>query len=249
MSAPADAAASLGAAVLHRNMIVAGGLSFAVGALAFVVVFSYLAANFDYPGILDGGPAEVLPRLSAGGSIMRMIWAIYAFLPLFLVPGAVGAYFAFPSSRGRMTLALVIASIGAFAMCLGLMRWPSIHWVLASSYAESGSEAQSSLGAVFLGLNLYLGNYIGEFLGETCLASFFLLAGLSVLNEARFPKWSGRCGITFGFLFFVGAFRNVVPAVQSVSDLNNALLPLWMLLFGLSLIWYSRPGSKMTPDL
>lgn len=147
----------------HRKMIVAGGLSFAVGALAFVVVFSYLAANFDYPRILDGSPAEVLPRLSAGGSIMRAVWAVYAFLPLFLVPGAVGAYFAFPSSRGRMTLALVIASIGAFAMCLGLMRWPSIHWALAS--------------------------------------------------------------------------------LQSVSDLNNALLPLWMLLFGVSLIWYSRPAT------
>jgi hypothetical protein len=224
----------------HRKMIVAGGLSFVVGALAFVLVFSYLAAKFDYPHILDGSPAEVLPRLSAGGSTMRAVWAIYAFLPLLLLPGAVGAYLACPSNRGPMTLGLVVASIGALAMCLGLMRWPSIHWALAGTYAQSGAEAKSSLGAVFTGLNLYLGNYIGEFLGEACLATFFLLAGFSMLEEARFPKWLAWSGVVFALLFFVGAFRNAVPAVQSVADLNNALLPLWMLTLGASLIWYSR---------
>ena len=224
----------------HRKMIVAGGLSFVVGALAFVLVFSYLAAKFDYPHILDGSPAEVLPRLSAGGSTMRAVWAIYAFLPLLLLPGAVGAYLACPSNRGPMTLGLVVASIGALAMCLGLMRWPSIHWALAGTYAQSGAEAKSSLGAVFTGLNLYLGNYIGEFLGEACLAMFFLLAGFSMLEEARFPKWLAWSGVVFALLFFVGAFRNAVPAVQSVADLNNALLPLWMLTLGASLIWYSR---------
>jgi hypothetical protein len=224
----------------HRKMIVAGGLSFVVGALAFVLVFSYLAAKFDYPNILDGSAAEVLPRLTAGGSTMRAVWAIYAFLPLLLLPGAVGARLACPSSRGRMTLALVVASIGALAMCLGLMRWPSIHWALASTYAQSSAEAKGSLGAVFTGLNLYLGNYIGEFLGEACLAAFFLLAGMSMLDEARFPRWLAWCGVVFALLFFVGAFRNVVAAVQTVADLNNALLPLWMLVLGVSLIWYSR---------
>ena len=224
----------------HRPMIIAGGLSFVVGALAFVSVFTYLAANFDYPGILDSNAAEFLPRLRTGGSTMRAIWALYALLPLLLVPGAVGAYFACPSSRGRMTLALFAASLGALAMCLGLMRWPSIHWALADAYAQSGADAKSSLAAVFLGLNLYLGNYIGEFLGEVCLASFFLLSGLSLLTEARFPKWLGWCGVAFASLFVVGAFRNAIPAVQHIAMVNNTLLPLWMVLLGVSLMWYSR---------
>jgi hypothetical protein len=224
----------------HRPMIVAGGLSFILGALAFVAVFSYLAANFDYPGILDGSAAEVLPRLRAGGSVMRATWALYALLPLLLVPGAVGTYVACPSSRGRMTLGLVAASLGALSMCLGLMRWPSIHWALAEAYAQSGAEAKSSLSAVFLGLNLYLGNYIGEFLGELCLALFFFLSGLSLVNEPRFPKWLGWGGVTFAVLFLVGAFRNVTPAVQQVADINNALLPLYMVVLGVSLVWYTR---------
>ena len=230
----------------HRKMIAAGGLSFVVAALAFVLVFGYLAAKFDYPDILSGSAADVLPRLAAGGSDMRAVWALYAFLPLLLLPGAVGAYLACPSSRGRMTLALVASSIGALAMCLGLMRWPSIHWALAGAYAQSGAEARGSLAAVFTGLNLYLGNYIGEFLGEACLASFFLLAGVSMLAEARFPKWLGWGGVAFALLFFVGAFRNAVPALQPVADLNNALLPLWMLIFGASLVWHSRAHQDLS---
>ena len=172
----------------HHKMIVAGGLSFVVGALAFVLVFSYLAANFDYPSILDGSAAEVLPRLRAGGSIMRAVWAFYAFLPLLLIPGAVGTYFACPSSRGRMTLALVIATLGALAMCLGLMRWPSIHWALAEAYAHLGVEAKSSLAAVVVGLNLYLGNYIGEFLGRNMPCVIFPSRWLVTAQRSAVPK-------------------------------------------------------------
>jgi len=221
-------------------MIVAGGLSLVVGALAFVFVFAYLAANFDYPGILNGSAAEVLPRLRSGGSMMRAVWALYAFLPLFLLPGAVGAYFACPSSRSRMTLALVVAALGALAMCLGLMRWPSVHWALAEIYSQAGPETQNSLEAVFNGLNLYLGNYIGEFFGEIALAAFFLLVGFSMLDEQCFPKWLGWCGIVFALLFLVGAFRNVTSAVQRVADADNVLLPLWMIILGIAFVRHSR---------
>jgi hypothetical protein len=228
----------------NRRTVIAGGVSFVVAALAFVLVFSYLAANFDYPDILDGRASEVLPRLQAGGAGMRAVWAIYAFLPLLLVPGAVGTFFACPSSRGRMTLALVLASLAAFSMCLGLMRWPSIHWALAEAYSDGAAETKSSIGAVFNGLNSYLGNYIGEFLGETALGFFFLLAGASLLKEARFPKWLGWSLVVFALLFTVGAFRNVMSSVQPVADVNNALLPLAMIALGVSLVWYSRDPAS-----
>lgn len=223
----------------NRGTVVAGGVCFVVGALAFVLVFSYLAANFNYPDILDGSASEVLPRLHGGGTGMRTVWAIYAFLPLLLVPGAVGTFFACPSSRGRMTLALVLGSVAAFSMCLGLMRWPSIHWALAEGYSGGAAETRSSIEAIFNGLNLYLGNYIGEFLGETALAAFFLLAGVSLLKEARFPKWLGWSIAVFALLFSVGALRNVASSVQFVADVNNALLPLAMIALGVSLVWYA----------
>lgn len=98
---------------------------------------------------------------------------------------------------------------------------------------------------IFNGMNLYIGNYIGEFLGETTLAAFFLLSGSSMLAEARFPKWLGWSGVVFSFLFLVGAFRNVTTAVQVVADVNNGLLPLWMVVMGTGLIWFSRRPGQM----
>jgi hypothetical protein len=96
---------------------------------------------------------------------------------------------------------------------------------------------------VFVGLNLYLGNYIGEFLGEVCLASFFFLTGLSYVKESRFPNWLGWCGVVFAALFAIGAFRNVSSAVQPIADINNGLLPLWMVVLGVSLVWCSREST------
>ena len=227
----------------HRKFVAFGGACFIAGALAFVLVFSYLAAYFDYPAILEGSAEEVLPRLLEGGAGMRAVWAIYAFLPLLIVPAAVGTFFACPSSPGRMLLALVLGCLAAFGMCLGLMRWPSVHWALAQAYAGASADTREGLEAVFNGLNLYLGNYIGEFFGETALAGFFLLAGLSLLDEARFPKWLGWTGIVFALLFVLGAFRNVAPSVQTVADINNGLLPLWMIVLGGALIGYSRANA------
>lgn len=214
------------------NTITLGGLCFVVGALAFVAVFSWLAAKFNYPDVLDGDAATVLPRLRNGGALMRAVWAIYAFLPLLLVPGAIAAFFAIRRHPGEMTLAVILASIGALSMCLGLMRWPSIHWELAAAYERAGDEARLSIGATFRGLNLYLGNYIGEFLGEICLGAFFFLSGHGLLNDARFPVWSSWSGMAFGVLFIVGACRNVTSKVQWVANFNNLLLPIWMFIFG-----------------
>ncbi len=218
-------------------MIFVGGICFIVGALAFVAVFSYLAAKFNYPKVLDGEAEEVLPRLRGGGGAMRAVWAIYALLPLLLVPAAVGASLALPESPGRMTLALVLACLGTLAMCLGLMRWPSIHWELAGAYEKAGADARVSIGAMFKGLNLYLGNYIGEFLGEICLGGFFAITGAAMLDSSMWPSWLGIGGLVFGVLFIIGAFRNVTAKVQWLADINNLLLPLWMIILGGSLIW------------
>lgn len=223
-----------------RGIVVAGGLGLIVGALAFVGVFGYLAAHFDYPAVLDGSAADVLPRLRAGGAQMRAVWAVYALLPLLLIVGAVGVLAALPARRDALVLGTALATVGALAMCLGLMRWPSIHWVLAAAYESAGAEARQAIAAIFTGLNLYLGNYIGEFLGEACLGMFFLLSAAALRSEPRCPAWLAPAGAAFAVLFLVGAFRNVAPQLQPVADINNYLLPIWMIVLGASMIRLAR---------
>lgn len=220
-----------------RNVIRFGGFCLAAGAVAFLGVFAYLASRFNYPDVLDGPAATVLPNLLATGQEGRLVWALYALLPLIWLPAGVAAYEALaPVRRGPMRLALLFAVVASLAMMLGLMRWPSVHWQLALAFENAGPPQQKTLAAVFDGLNSYLGNYIGEFLGELSFNMFFLLTSLVWLQTARGHKAIGWAGVGTAVLGLLGMFRNVTDAVAPIADLNNYLLPAFMIALGVGLM-------------
>ena len=85
-------------------------------------VFAFLAARFNYPEVLDGSAAEVLPKLLATGPTGRAVWAIYGFLPLIWIPAGVGAFHALRRVReGSMRVAMLFALVSALTMMLGLL--------------------------------------------------------------------------------------------------------------------------------
>jgi hypothetical protein len=229
--------------VRNAPVVRAGGVALVGGAVAFLAVFTYLAAQFDYPDILDGAAGDVLPRLLEIGWMGRAVWALYALLPLIWIPAGVGAFHALRTVRGgSMRVAMLLATVGAVSMMLGLMRWPSIHWELAQAYAVAGPDARDALAAVFSGLNVFLGNYVGEFLGEFTVSLFFLLSALAVLQPGSgFPRWVGFLGVATAVAGLIGMFRNVTDVVSPVAEVNNYLLPLWMIVFGVGLIWSVSP--------
>jgi hypothetical protein len=225
----------------HGPSVLLGGLALILGALAFLAVFGYLAARFDYPQVLDGPADQVLPALLATGPSGRLAWAVYALLPLIWLPAGVGAFDALRArSGGAMRLAVLFASLAAISMMLGLMRWPSIHWELALAYGRAAPPERATIAAMFTGLNRYLGNYVGEFLGELSFSSFFLLSAAAMLRTPTFPRWLGWWGVATAVLGFIGMFRNVTAAVSTVAEVNNYLLPLWMIGFGVALLRYGR---------
>lgn len=214
-----------------------GGWSLIAAAAGFVAVFSYLAARFNYPAVLDGSAAVVLPRLLALGEAGRAVWAVYALLPLLLVPAAIGARAALGDTAPNvMRAALVSATVAAVSMLLGLARWPSVHWELARVYATTGPDARAAIDAVFLGLNVYLGNYIGEFVGELALNAFFMLVGFAWLRSTETRRWLGVGGIVVGAIGWASAFRNVTSVVDPVAEVSNYLLPAWLIVLGVALI-------------
>lgn len=221
-----------------------GGVSLIVAAIAFMGVFSYLAAIFNYPEVLDGTASEVLPALLATGAAGRAIWAIYALLPLFWIPAAVGAFQALRSkSEGAMHAAVSFAVVSSITMVLGLIRWPSFHWELARAWAADPS-LHPILQTIFDSTNSYLGNFIGEFLGELCFSVFFLLSAFSMLKEGSgFARWTGYLGAITGAAGLIGMFRNVTETVAVVAELNNYLLPVWMIVFGVSLLRHRKALS------
>jgi Domain of unknown function (DUF4386) len=214
-----------------------GGIALIGGALAFMAVFAFLASRFNYPEVLDGQASEVLPALLATGSAGRAVWAIYGFLPLIWVPAGVGAYYALRRTHpGAMLVALAFAVMSALSMMLGLLRWPTIHWRMAELYATASASERAILAAIFDGLNSYLGNYVGEFLGELSFSAFFVLSAWALLRSRSVPRWLASAGLLTGALGWIGMFRNLTAAVAPVAALNNYLLPLWMIAFGIILI-------------
>ena len=100
-----------------RTTIRAGGVALIGGALAFMAVFAFLAARFNYPAVLDGNADQVLPSLLSTGAAGRAVWAIYGFLPLIWIPAAVGAFEALRDVReGSMRVALMFAVVSALCM-------------------------------------------------------------------------------------------------------------------------------------
>jgi len=227
-----------------------GGVSLIVAAAAFLAVFSYLAARFHYPEVLDGRAADVLPALLNTGDAGRAVWAIYALLPLFWLPAAVGAFQALRAkNEGAMRLSVLFAAMSSLAMILGLMRWPSFQWELARAWLAEPS-VRPVLDPVFNAINLYLGNYIGEFLGELCFSMFFLLCALTMFKPASgFSRWVSWLGLATAVAGLVGMFRNVTHAVALVAEVNNYLLPVWMIVFGISLLRYrtEEAAGVITP--
>jgi len=221
----------------QAGIIRAGGLSLIVAAVAFMAVFAYLAARFNYPEVLDGRAADVLPALLATGETGRAVWALYALLPLFWIPAAAGAFHALRAkSEGAMRAAMAFAVVSSLAMILGLMRWPSFHWELARAWVADPA-VRPALETVFNATNLYLGNYIGEFLGELSVSLFFLLSATTMLKrDSGFPRWMAWLGIVTAVAGLIGMFRNVTGAVAPVAEVNNYLLPLWMIVFGVGLL-------------
>lgn len=215
-----------------------GGIFLIVGAVAFMGVFAFLAARFNYPEVLDGRAAEVLPKLLSTGSTGRAVWAIYGFLPLIWIPAGVGAFHALRRVReGSMRIAMLFALVSALTMMLGLLRWPSIHWALAQAYVTGADADRTAIAATFAGLNSFLGNYVGEFLGELSFSIFFLLSGLAMLARgSAFPRWIGYLGVFTAVAGLIGMFRNVTGVVDPIAAVNNYLLPLWMIIFGVALV-------------
>ena len=91
--------------------VTVGGWSLIIAAVLFMVVFGYLARAFNYPAVLDGQAAEVLPRLLALSATGRSVWALYGMVPLLLIPASLGAWSALaPRAPALMRTAVVFAT-------------------------------------------------------------------------------------------------------------------------------------------
>ena len=171
-------------------------------------------------------------------------------LPLLLIPAGIAASAALGTTAPNAARAALIgAVVSAVSMILGLARWPSVHWELARAYASAGTEARQAIDAVFLGLNVYLGNFMGEFVGEFALNLFFFCVGAAALRSVQVGRWFAYGGMVVAVIGWIAALRNATSLVNPIAEINNYLLPIWMIVLGVTLIRWRTPAADAKPLL
>jgi hypothetical protein len=226
--------------------VLLGGVSLLTATGLFAAVFSYLAAVFDYPAVLDRPAAEVLPALLALGTMGRAVWLVYGLIPFLLIPAARGVEEAVRVTEPRLgRVAVWLAVISAAAMMTGLLRWPTLQWGLAQQWMSATPVSRELLASRFATANFYLGNVIGEFAGELFLNGFFLTSSLALAGSRR--SWLVFAGIIASALGWIAMLRNMTSLVAPVAALNDIVLPLWMLTLGVVLA--TRPVQQYRGDL
>ncbi len=233
-----------------RQASIIGGGSLIAATLLFSVVFVYLARSFGYPDVLDLPAAEVLPRLLALGPAGRAVWVLYGLIPLLLVPTALGVHAAARQAAPLAArAALITAVLSALTMMAGLLRWPSLHWQLALAYADASPGAREAIAATFAATNSYLGNFVGEFLGELFLNAFFLFTSIALTRAASASsRWLLVVGSSASLLGGLAMLRNATSWVEPIAELNNVVLPIWMLILGVVLLRHRTSASSPAPS-
>jgi hypothetical protein len=219
--------------------------------LLFAAVFGYLANAFEYPAVLDQPAAQVLPRLLALGPEGRAVWVLYGLIPLLLVPTALGVHAAARHAAPLAARAAVLlATLSAATMMVGLLRWPSLHWQLALAHADATPVVREAIAVAMAASNSYLGNFIGEFLGELFLNAFFAVSAYAMVRAGgNTPRWTLLAGGAASALGGVAMLRNASAWVEPFAAANNLVLPLWMLVFGAVLLHHRAIQRRPAPVL
>lgn len=228
-----------------RTPLVIGGWSLLAATVLFGIEFSYLSSTFDYPMILERPASEVLPRLVSLGSTGRGVWILYGLTPLLLIPAALGVAAASRDQAPHASrAAMILATLSAFCMMGGLLRWPSLHWQLALAFVSGTAATRDSIDAIFTAANSYLGTFTGEFLGEAFLNAFFALASFALVRSRAASRWVLYAGMTVSLVGATAMLRNFTTMVAPIAAVNNAVLPLWLLTFGVVLLRVRRPLKR-----
>lgn len=214
------------------------GVTYVAASVGFMLVFSWLAAKFGYPDVLEAEATDVLPALLSLGIGGRMVWAIYALLPLALLPAVAGAADALRTDDLRneavVRLGILLQGLAALCMTLGLSRWSTAQWTLATAWPTASAAERAHITILFDLLNVWLGNGIGEFVGELALYGSFATFAVA-LHRLGVRSLAALAAVT-ALAGWIGMFRNVTPVVQFAADVSNLLLPLFLIAFGVGLV-------------
>lgn len=212
------------------------GILLIAGAVLANAAFAGLSAVFDYPGVLQHPPADVLRDVAGRPVLIGGLFAALALGAALLGPAAVLlARLAGPGAWPCRALALGVAA--SAVQVAGLLRWPVLVPPLTAVAADPGSTAAevSDAAGRFALLNLVLGQIVGESLGYVLTAGW-TVATVLALGRAL-PAWLRAAGLACVPAVLAGL---LVPLGWELADLLNfagyVAWSLWLLALGVLLL-------------
>lgn len=227
---------------MRKNIYLAfSGIALILFAVLSVILFIELTINFNYPQVLKLPAYNIIYELAESAPSTQVLWLAYALVPILLIPSAI----AFNQLLGRnlkniMNLATVFAVLGVFCMVLGLLRWPSLNYYLASFYKTADSTYKNLIELVYYSFNIYAGKFIGEVLAETFINLWFIFIGISFFKGETKNTAIGVLCIVVALLGSIGIYNTATIRMPVFYPVTSFLIPLWSFVLGIVLIWYSR---------
>jgi hypothetical protein len=205
---------------------------FSLAVIAATIILDYL---YLYPSGHGASLHLNLAILEKPG--IREYLAIIAFLPFFLVPGAVGVYSYLQSeAQGTMRTAMYFALLGALAWVIDAMLWPSLNWYLATGYTVlAKGKMTNDMLYLIGGLNSYFHVFIGVYLKVFALSFWMWLVSWTGLRHNKLPAWLCYFGIVLAIIAWITLLARILFGDPLIIDYGVNVYPiydLWIFFLG-----------------
>jgi hypothetical protein len=206
----------------------------------FMVAFTLLQINFEYPDILRQPAATVMEKFVAGGSGLIANWYLMVVAASLFIPIAVLLHpYLARDNTPYLAVATTLGVTAGIVQMLGFVRWPFMVPMLASTYVNPASSdaTRAAIEVTFNAFNQYAGLGVGEHLGYLFTALWTILIALAMPKSKIFSAWQGWLGIVLAVGILLGTLEPAgVPFVGAINAIAYSLWALWLVIVGVTLL-------------
>jgi hypothetical protein len=227
----------------HQALLLATGVLFIVGTVAFGVAATVLSMTFDWPDILRQPADVVLPEFAAGGTSLVWTWFAVAWtyavlaVPILLLPAALNRR-ADPALR----VATYVGATSVVLSLVGFLRWVFVVPPLADSYVAGDTTTRTAVAAAWTAQHQYGGALLGEHLGQLLVIAWSVTVSVLILRTGALPRWAGWLGLAASAMYLFNQGDILATAIPGfpVWDLagllGSTLWAVWLLALGALLL-------------
>jgi len=206
----------------------------------FMVVFTLLQINFEYPDILRQPASVVMAKFVAGGGGLIATWYLMLVAACLFIPIAVMLHpYLAREDTPYMAVATTLGVTAGIVQMLGFVRWPFMVPMLASTYVNPATSdaTRAAIEVTFNAFNQYAGLGVGEHLGYLFTAMWTILIALAMPKSNNFTAWQGWLGIALAVGILLGTLEPAgVPFIGAINAIAYSLWALWLVVVGVTLL-------------